>query len=62
MTITDAVNRVRIALARDLITQTDLDLERVAERAGFGSARHMRRVWRQFHPTAPSGLRSAEAR
>ncbi|MGH1587202.1 GlxA family transcriptional regulator [Methylobacterium phyllosphaerae] len=62
MTITDAVNRARIALARDLITQTDLDLERVAERAGFGSARHMRRVWRQFHPTAPSGLRSAEAR
>jgi transcriptional regulator GlxA family with amidase domain len=64
MTVTDAVNRSRIALARDLIAQTGHDLERVAERAGFGSARHMRRVWRQFHAGAPSSLRagsSAEA-
>ncbi|WP_331311700.1 helix-turn-helix domain-containing protein [Methylobacterium oryzae] len=58
MTVTDAVNRSRVALARDLIAQTDHDLERVAERAGFGSARHMRRVWRQFHAAAPSSLRA----
>ncbi len=57
MTITDAVNRGRIALARDLIGQTSLGMERVAERAGFSSARHMRRVWRQFHPVAPSHMR-----
>jgi transcriptional regulator GlxA family with amidase domain len=62
MTVVDAVNRSRIALARDLIAQTDLGLERVAERAGFGSARHMRRVWRQFHATAPSELRTAAGR
>lgn len=61
MTLTDAVNRSRIALARDLIARTDHDLERVAERAGFGSARHMRRVWRQFHATAPSRLRPKRA-
>jgi len=59
MTVTDAVNRGRVALARDLVQQTDLGMERVAERAGFGSARHMRRVWRQFHPMAPSELRGA---
>jgi len=59
MTVTDAVNRGRVALARDLITRTDLGMEHVAERAGFGSARHMRRVWRQFHPAAPSRLREA---
>ena len=58
MTVTDAVNRARIALARDLIAQTDLALEQVADRAGFGSARHMRRVWRQFHDAAPSNLRT----
>lgn len=57
MTITDAVARGRVALARDLIGRTDLGMEQVAERAGFGSARHMRRVWRQFYPTAPSKLR-----
>jgi len=59
MTVTDAVNRGRVALARDLVQQTDLGMERVAERAGFGSARHMRRVWRQFHSMAPSELRGA---
>ncbi|SDA15931.1 Transcriptional regulator GlxA family, contains an amidase domain and an AraC-type DNA-binding HTH domain [Methylobacterium sp. UNC378MF] len=61
MTVTDAVNRSRIALARDLIAQSDLGLEQVAERAGFGSARHMRRVWRQFHAAAPSSLRSGSS-
>ena len=59
MTVTDAVNRARIALAQDLIARTDLGLERIAERTGFGSARHMRRVWRQFHAEAPSSLRAA---
>ncbi|WP_246690105.1 helix-turn-helix domain-containing protein [Methylobacterium sp. WL7] len=58
MTVTDAVNRARIALARDLIAQTDLALEQVADRVGFGSARHMRRVWRLFHEAAPSTLRT----
>ncbi|TXN58693.1 helix-turn-helix domain-containing protein, partial [Methylobacterium sp. WL18] len=58
MTVTDAVNHARIALARDLIAQTDLALEQVADRAGFGSARHMRRVWRLFHEAAPSTLRT----
>jgi len=62
MTITDAVARGRVALARDLIGRTDLGMEQVAERAGFGSARHMRRVWRQFYPTAPSKLREAPLR
>jgi transcriptional regulator GlxA family with amidase domain len=57
MTITDAVNRARIALARELIGQTDLGMEQVAERSGFGSARHMRRTWLQFYPTPPSNLR-----
>lgn len=59
MTITDAVNRGRVVLARDLIEGSELDMEQVAERAGFGSARHMRRVWLRFHPTAPSRLRRA---
>ncbi|RYD92405.1 MAG: helix-turn-helix domain-containing protein, partial [Sphingomonadales bacterium] len=58
MTVTDAVNRARIAHARDLVTRTDLALEQVADRAGFGSARHMRRVWGRFHAAAPSSLRA----
>lgn len=61
MTVTDAVNRARVTLAQDLVGRTGLDMERVAERAGFGSARHMRRVWRRFHPTAPSELRNTSS-
>lgn len=57
MTVSDAVNRGRVALARDLIERTELSMERVAERCGFGSARHVRRVWRQFHPATPIELR-----
>ena len=59
MTVTGAVNRGRVRVAHDLLEHTDLGLEQVAERAGFGSARHMRRVWRHFHPAAPSKLRGA---
>ncbi len=56
-TVTEAVNRGRVALARDLIGQTGLGMEQVAERAGFSSARHMRRVWRHYHAAAPSLVR-----
>ncbi len=56
-TVTGTVSRNRVALARDMIGQTDLGMEQVAERAGFASARHMRRVWRRFHPDAPSDAR-----
>jgi transcriptional regulator GlxA family with amidase domain len=57
MTVTDAVSRARVALARDLLGQTRLDMERVAERAGFGSARQMRRVWQRFYATPPTEAR-----
>jgi len=46
-------------LARDLPGQTRLDVERLAERAGFGSARHVRRVWRRFYPGPPAEMRRA---
>ena len=61
MTVADAVNRARVSLARDLVERTGSGMEQVAERAGFGSARHMRRVWRQFHPMPPSELREASS-
>jgi len=50
-------NRLRTTLAYELLSQTRLDLEHVAERAGFASARQLRRVWRQFHADAPSETR-----
>ena len=62
MTVTDSVSRNRVALARDLIERTGLAMEQVAERTGFASARHMRRVWRRFHPDAPSETRRTATR
>ena len=54
----DYLHRLRVAVARELIAQSGLDMEMVAERAGFGSARHMRRVWHKFEAESPSSSRS----
>ncbi len=55
----DYLYQIRVALAPDLLRATRLDLERVAEKSGFGSAQHMRRVWRKFQPLTPSLARTA---
>lgn len=57
MSVTDYVNRMRVALARELVTGSQLDMEHVADRAGFASSRQLRRVWSRFHPLPPSRLR-----
>lgn len=53
----DYLHRLRIALVREMLGNSQLDLERIAERAGFGSARHMRRVWHKFDAVPPSQAR-----
>ena len=58
MHLADYRNRLRAALARELIGQTRLGMERVAERAGFASTRQFRRVWRQFYDSAPRDERT----
>jgi transcriptional regulator GlxA family with amidase domain len=58
MSFADYNNRLRIALARDMLSQTRLDMERVAERAGFSSSRQLRRAWRRLNETAPSQARA----
>jgi transcriptional regulator GlxA family with amidase domain len=57
----DYVQLIRFALARQLVTQSRLDLERVAARAGFRSAQHLRRVWARWESRPPSALRGREA-
>lgn len=61
MSVTDYVNRLRLAIARDLIGETRLDMEHVAEKSGFASARQFRRAWRRIHPTPPSRSRGGPA-
>lgn len=56
------INCLRMALARQLLTNSQLTLDQVAERAGFGSSRHLRRIWRQYSATPPSRWRREETR
>lgn len=56
--VTHYVSRLRVALARDLLTGTRLSIEDVAERAGFSSARQFRRAWGRFNASAPREGRS----
>lgn len=55
-------NRLRIALARELLTQTQLDMESVAERSGFGSTRQLRRAWHELFIEPPRAVRSETRR
>lgn len=57
MSFMDYNNRLRIGLARELLSQTRLDMERIAERAGFSSSRQLRRAWRRLNDTAPRHAR-----
>ncbi|MGV3574948.1 MAG: GlxA family transcriptional regulator [Devosia sp.] len=57
MSIPDYLNKLRVALAQQLLTETRLDIERVAEKAGFNSTRQLRRAWSRISETPPSAVR-----
>ncbi len=54
MPLVDYINLIRVTLARDIISQSRLDLENVALRSGFASARHLRRIWSRHFDQPPS--------
>jgi len=58
--VVDYLQRIRVTLARELLTQSKLDIESVAERSGFTSSRQLRRVWKKFECASPSEYRSAD--
>ncbi|MFB9262808.1 GlxA family transcriptional regulator [Bradyrhizobium erythrophlei] len=62
MSVTAFVNRMRIAVAHELVTESRLDIETVAERAGFASARQLRRAWNRLHDLPPAMTRTAVGR
>ena len=57
----DYVQLIRYAFAKQLVTGSRLDLERVAARAGFRSAQHLRRVWSRWETRPPSAFRARES-
>jgi transcriptional regulator GlxA family with amidase domain len=56
----DYVQLIRFAFAKQLVMHSRLDLERVAMRAGFRSAQHLRRVWSRWEARPPSAFRGRE--
>jgi transcriptional regulator GlxA family with amidase domain len=54
----DYVQRLRVALARELVANSELGMERVAEKTGFSSAHQLRRVWRRWEQTPPTAHRA----
>ena len=57
MNILDFIGHLRVALAHEYLSHTQLDMENVAERVGFASTRQLRRTWRRYYPMPPSHVR-----
>ena len=55
----DYVQLIRFAFAKQLVTGSRLDLERVAARSGFRSAQHLRRVWSRWEARPAERLPAA---
>ena len=61
LTVNAYVNLIRITLAKDILTNSSLDMENIAEKSGFTSARHLRRVWAKYNDVPPSDYRRLSA-
>jgi transcriptional regulator GlxA family with amidase domain len=57
ITPVEYINKLRIALARQLLNDPQLPIDHVAERSGFGSSRHLRRVWKEYIALPPDHWR-----
>lgn len=51
------VQLIRFAHAKELVAQTRLDLEAIAQRCGFRSAQNLRRVWSRWELRTPRSFR-----
>jgi transcriptional regulator GlxA family with amidase domain len=54
----DYVQLIRFAVAKELVTHSRLDIERVAAKAGFRSAQQLRRVWARWETQPPATFRN----
>ena len=60
-TISQEIRLARLARAKELLHLTCLSPGRIAEGCGFGSARRMARVFRQYEHASPSAWRQRAA-
>ncbi|OED38922.1 hypothetical protein AB833_18000 [Chromatiales bacterium (ex Bugula neritina AB1)] len=59
--VQEYIRRARLELSKQLLTQTELDLNRIAERCGFSDERSLRRVWQQLSGVSPGNYRKSSA-
>lgn len=59
-TVHDYLTSLRLSLADQLLSQTDWSIERIADAAGFGSARQFRRSWQTTNKTSPSNYQQQQ--
>ena len=57
--LVDYIQRIRVALVRELLTQSKPDMEQVAQQADFNSTRQLRRVWSKFESLPSSQQRQS---
>jgi transcriptional regulator GlxA family with amidase domain len=58
VSVQEFTTRIRLELARDLLHDPRLTVDAVAARCGFGSARQLRRLWKEVHGTSPGQERT----
>lgn len=58
MHVSTYISNLRVALAHQLLTSSRMNMEHIADRAGFGSSRQLRRAWRRSHHTSPAAVRA----
>lgn len=51
------LNNLRVAYAHSLLIETDLSIQRIADKAGFSSVLHFDRVFKSIHGITPSAMR-----
>ena len=55
------IRLARLELSKQLLTQTSLGLDRIAERCGFGDERSLRRLWQQLSGVSPNTFRKTHS-
>ncbi|MFC3851339.1 GlxA family transcriptional regulator [Salinispirillum marinum] len=61
VTLQDYVQQARLELARQLLEQTRLGMDDIAERCGFQAERSLRRTWARWYSGTPSQFRRLSA-
>ncbi|MDE2429698.1 MAG: helix-turn-helix domain-containing protein [Burkholderiales bacterium] len=58
VSVQEYLSTLRLSLSAQMLMQSDWSIERIAEAAGFGSARQFRRLWHQAYAMTPSAFQS----